>query len=206
MKSIAKILVVALSGLALSGCVSVKMGSPQPSLQTLEALRASDFPAMAVGSFTLAPGLPASLDRSASIRAVSLSSPEDGSFAKYLGKVLETDLRLSGKLDPNADTVLSGLLTASSVDSESDKGRATLGAKFSLLRAGKRVFEKTLKVDATWDSTFIGAVAIPDAINNYTALYDKLALSLLTDADFKAAVMPAKPAEVPPAPSGTPAR
>jgi hypothetical protein len=179
------------------------MGSPQPSLQTLEALRASDLPAMRVGSFALAPGLPAELDKSAGVRAASLTSPEDGSFAKYLGKTLETDLRMTGKLDPNSDLVVEGLLTANDVDSS--VGTAKLGAKFSLLRAGKPVFEKTLSADAKWESTFIGAVAIPDAINNYTALYDKLALSLLTDADFKAAAKPVKPAEATPAPSGTPA-
>jgi len=203
MKSIANFLIVALAGLAVSGCVSVKMGSPQPSLQTLEALRASDYPAMRVGAFAPAPGLPASLDRSAGIRAVSLSSPEDGSFAKYLGKTLETDLRMTGKLDPNSDLVVDGLLTASEVDSS--VGTAKLGAKFSLTRDGKPVFEKTLWVDAKWESTFVGAVAIPDAINNYTALYDKLALSLLTDADFKVAAKPVNPAEVPSAPSAAPA-
>ena len=62
-----------------------------------------------------------------------------------------------------------------------------------------------MSVDAKWESTFIGAVAIPDAMNNYYALYDKLTLSLLTDADFKAAAKPVKPAEATPAPTGTPA-
>lgn len=195
MRTIRQIFVLALAGFAASGCVSVKMGSPQPSLQTLEALRTGDLPAMRVGTFALAPGLPASLDTSAGVRAASLSSPEGGSFAKYLGKTLETDLRMTGKLDPNSDLVVEGLLTASAVNSS--VGTANLGAKFSLVRAGKPVFEKSYSVDAKWEATFIGAVAIPDAINNYTALYDKLALSLLTDADFKAAAKPA--------PSGTPA-
>jgi hypothetical protein len=110
---------------------------------------------------------------------------------------------MTGKLDPNSDLVVEGLLTASDVDSS--VGTAKLGAKFSLKRAGKPVFEKTLSVDAKWESTFIGAVAIPDAMNNYYALYDKLTLSLLTDADFKAAAKPVKPAEATPAPTGTPA-
>ena len=109
-------------------------------------------------------------------------------MAKYLGNALENDLRMGGKLDPKADLVLEGLLTASDLDTGMDTGKGNLGAKFSLKRDGKSIFEKDLSVQAQWDSSFVGAVAIPEAINQYTALYDKLATALFTDSDFKAAV------------------
>ena len=62
-----------------------------------------------------------------------------------------------------------------------------LGARFSLLKDGKPVFDRALEVEVTWTSTFIGAEAIPDAANHYTLLYDQLTLKLFADPDFKAA-------------------
>ena len=186
MNNIRKLLIVALTGFALSACAQ-QMGSPQPSMSTLDAVRSSDIPAMRVGTFAPAPTLPASKDKSIGSRAVTLEPP-GGSLAKYLGNALENDLRMGGKLDPKADLVLEGLLTASDLDTGMDTGKGNLGAKFSLKRDGKSIFEKDLSVQAQWDSSFVGAVAIPEAINQYTALYDKLATALFTDSDFKAAV------------------
>jgi len=186
MKSVRYLLIV-LVGLTASGCISQNMAAPQPSMPVLEILRSSDLPVMQVGKFALAPGKSASLDKSVGIRSVSLSSPYEGSFAKYLQQTLETDLRAAGKLDANADTVLEGLLTQSDVDAGIGTGTAVLGAKFSLLKGGKSVFEKDLAVHAQWDSSFIGAVAIPDAVNQYSSLYEKLVLELVSDKDFKAA-------------------
>lgn len=183
MNNIRKILIVALTGFTLSACAQ-QMGSPQPSMSTLEAVRSGDIPAMRVGTFAPAPGVD---DKSIGSRAVSLDPP-GGSFAKYLGSALENDLRMGGKLDPKADLVLEGLLTASDLNTGMDTGTGNLGAKFSLKRDGKSIFEKNLLVQSQWDSSFLGAVAIPEAINQYTALYDKLATALFTDSDFKAAL------------------
>lgn len=186
MNGIRRILIVAAIGFTLCDCTT-QMGSPQPSMSTLQAVRSGDIPAMRVGTFVLAPGLHASMDKSIVSRSVSLEPP-GGSFAKYLGNALENDLRMGGKLDPKADLVLEGLLTASDLDTGISTGTGKLGAKFSLKRAGKSIFEKDLSVRAQWDSSFIGVEAIPEAINQYTTLYDKLATALFTDSDFKAAV------------------
>jgi hypothetical protein len=121
------------------------------------------------------------------MRSVVLSSPYDGSFAKYLAKTIDTDLAAGGKLDPNSDLVINGLLTASDETDGMSEGDAELGAKFTLTKGGKVIFEKQMLVGAHWDSNFVGAVAIPDAINNYTSLYDKLAIKLFEDKDFAAA-------------------
>jgi hypothetical protein len=180
-------LLIVVIGLAVSGCISRPLATPQPSMQALEVLRSSDMPAMRVGTFALAPGLPASLDKSVTIRSVTLVSPNDNSFAKYLGKALETNLQAAGKLDANSDLVFEGLLTQSDVDAGIGTGTASLGAKFSLLRGGKPVFEKDLVVHSRWDSSFIGAIAIPEAINQYTALYGNLISELMADKDVKTA-------------------
>jgi hypothetical protein len=171
----------------VAGCAAQTLPPPQASLASLENLRASNLPAMRVGEFGPAPGLHQSTDSSVVFRSVNLTSPYGGSFAKYLGKTIEADLASAGKLDPHSDLVISGFLTQSQADTGLSKGAATLGAHFTLTRAGKTVFDKQLSIDAAWDSSFVGVVAIPDAMNNYTALYDKLAIKLFSDQDFIAA-------------------
>ncbi len=93
----------------------------------------------------------------------------------------------AGRFDPNSHLVLEGLLTRRDVDSTPGTGRAALAAHFTLRRDAAVVYEKDLDVDAKWDSSFLGAVAIPDAINNFTGLFDKLSVKLLSDPDLAAA-------------------
>jgi hypothetical protein len=178
-------LVVALIAVGLAGCVTQPMGTPQPSMTTLEQLRSSNLPAMNVGTFAPAPGL--SNDQSMHIRGLTLVSPFDKSFALYLGKTIEADLSAAGKFDAASDLVLNGVLTRNDVDAPIGTGTGALGAKFSLSRAGTIIFERDLAVDAKWDSAFLGAIAIPEAANHYSELYDMLARSLFSNADFVAA-------------------
>jgi hypothetical protein len=183
-------LLLALLGVVVSGCVTQPMGTPQASMAVVQKLRAADLPAMKVGNFVPAPKLRAGADSSAEIRALTLVSPIDKSFAKYLGKTIEENLKAAGKLDPNTGLVVEALLTETDVDSTIGTGTAKLGAQFTLRRDGQSVFTKHLLVDDRWDSVFLGAVAIPDAANHYTMLYDRLAEALFTDADFLAAAKP----------------
>lgn len=176
-------------GFLACGCVQQSLGSPQVSLDVMQKLRGDDLPSMRVGAFVPASSLPPSADKSVAIRGLILTPPEGGSFAAYLGKTLEVDLRSSGKLDPNSTLVVQGLLTDRQVDAGISDGSALLTARFSLLRDGKVVFDKELSVHSEWSSSFVGAEAIPEAANQYGALYDKLVLALLSDADFKAAAL-----------------
>jgi hypothetical protein len=188
MKNIARLarcLSLCLVALTAAGC-SQTMGPSTPSTATVLALRSADFPAMRVGSFAPAPGMSPRMDKAVTSRSVTLGSPT-GSLSGYLGSVVEADLRAAGKLDPQSPLVLSGLLTESDLDTGMGTGDGTLGAKFTLTKSGTTVYEKTLQAKAEWESSFIGAVAIPAAINGYTALYGKLVDQLVADPDLKAA-------------------
>lgn len=67
-------------------------------------------------------------------------------------------------------------------------GTAPLAARFVVTRGGSVNYDRELKVDASWESSFIGAVAIPAAATQYEALYRKLVGALIDDADFRKAV------------------
>jgi len=175
--------------LLLTACAEAPLPPPQANLDTIQTIRAANLAAMRVGEFTAAPGKPTEMDKSVAVRAGVQPAP-NGSFARYLGDTLATELKAAGRLDESSSLVVTGVVTDTHVDSAMPTAHAWLAARFSLVRGGKTVFDKTLKVDASWDSNFVGAVAIPDAFNHYNGLFDKLAAALLSDPDFQAAARP----------------
>ncbi|RYE38234.1 MAG: hypothetical protein EOP24_47465 [Hyphomicrobiales bacterium] len=174
--------------LVLSGCAQVKLGTPVASADNIQAAKASGLPSTSVGAFTLAAGVPKSVDQAVSIRSNSFFSPFDSSFAKYLQETLTAELRAAGLFEASATTIISGELTKSAVEAGASQGTASLGARFKLTRSGSALYEKELVVNDSWDSSFVGAVAIPSAANHYTALYARLVKQLLEDVDFRKAV------------------
>lgn len=176
----------ALASIALVGCVQVPL-SYQPTLQNVEALKGSNMAPVKVGAFGLAPGKPAEIDKSVTARSATVVSPIGDSFALFMKDALSKELTAAGKLDANSQIVISGLLTDSQLDASIGTGKGALGAKFSVNRNGQVVYDKELKETAEWPSSFVGADAIPTAINEYTALFKKLLGKLFGDEDFKKA-------------------
>ncbi|HZT56631.1 MAG TPA: hypothetical protein VFA35_10420, partial [Burkholderiaceae bacterium] len=171
-----------------TGCAQVPLGTPVASIDNIQAARAVGMQPVNVGKFELAAGKDPTLDKGLAIRAASVGSPIDGSFAKYLRETLTVELKAAGLFDPTAKTTIEGFLTDSAADAAMSRGTGRLGARFVVVRGGRTVYDKELKVDASWDSSFVGAVAIPAAINEYSALYRKLVAKLLADPAFRAAV------------------
>jgi hypothetical protein len=172
--------------LGVSACATPPMAPPQATLDNIQALRASNLTAMRVGDFTAGPGRPTQMDKRIVVRAGAQAAP-NGSYARYLADKIRAELQGGGRFDANSATVLSGVITDSHVDSSLPLGHANLSVRFTLVRDGKAVFEKTLSVDATWESNFIGAAAIPFAFNNYTGLFNQIVTKLFADPDFRAA-------------------
>ena len=180
---------VAVVSLALFGCATVKMPVPTAaSADNLSTLRAAKLGPAKAGAFVLAPGKPAAMDTTLDGLRGSSVEPANGSFAKTLREELVVELKAAGLYDEASNTVITGQLTDSMVDAAIGTGTGRLGAHFTVTRDGKPVYDKTLVVDAKWDSSFVGAIALPAAINQYTALYKTLAGKLFTDADFQKAL------------------
>jgi hypothetical protein len=182
-----------IAGLAvLTGCASVKMPAPTPSAANAEKLRAAKLVPSQMGTFKLAAGKPAEMDTSLSGLRGSSVSPTNGSFAGQLRDEIAAELGAAGLLDPKSRFVIEGQLTDSMVDAAMSTGKGRLAARIQVKRDGQTVFDKEIVAEATWESSFVGAIAIPAAINQYTALYKTLAGKLFDDADFRRAL--AKPA------------
>jgi hypothetical protein len=185
--SAARILSAIALSLATAACA---MGMPeqQATIENLRVLRAADISPVNVGEFTLAPGLRPETDRSIAIRAVTVSPPNGGTFTGYLRQTLITELTADGKFDANSSIVIGGRLNVSKIDAGIGTAHATLGATFTVSRGGNKVYEKALEVHDDWSGDFLGAVAIPSAMDHYTALYSKLVGALLADGEFRAAM------------------
>lgn len=170
-----------------AGCVSVPMTPHQPTLETQERITAAKISPMSLGVFVLAEGKDPEIDKVISLRGSTLMPPEN-SYSVYLREVVAAELRAAGKLDPASKIVIRGWLTDNQVDAMGTSvGSGSLGARFSLSRDGVVVYDKEHQVKAQWPSSFIGAVALPAAMNEYTALYKKLIVRLFDDAEFRAA-------------------
>ncbi|WP_232313963.1 hypothetical protein [Ralstonia sp. A12] len=177
----------------LAGCAEMPMSPPKPTIENAAKLRGGN-PAIGpveVGKFTLDASQSASLDKGVSIRSNMVRSPVEGSFAQYLRETLRVELQSAGLLDTHSDAVITGTLLDSTVETPVGTAKAALAARFVVTRAGTVRYDRALRTEASWDSSFIGAVAIPQAAGQYEALYRKLVGTLLDDAAFRAAV--AKP-------------
>jgi hypothetical protein len=172
----------------LTGCAQIKLGAPVPNIDNIQKAKSSGMAPVAVGEFALAAGKPAGLDKGVSVRSNTVSSPFDESFAKYLKETLSAELKAAGLLDPASPVAIIGELTDSQIDAAIGTGQGSLAARFKVNRAGQTTFDKEFRVASSWDSSFVGGVAIPRAVNEYSALYRQLVGKLLDDPQFRAAV------------------
>jgi hypothetical protein len=188
LKASFKAAVIASVTILFTGCASVQMATPTADIGTIEKIRASGLGPTSVGSFVLAPGKPPAMDKSVGGLRGSTISASTGSYAKQLGDQIAADLRSSGLLSENSRIIISGQLTDSQLDAAMSTGTGRLAAIFFVDKEGRRVFQKELAIDATWPSSFVGAVALPAAIYEYTSLYKKLSQKLFEDQDFRSAI------------------
>jgi hypothetical protein len=181
------VFLVALWSITLtSGCALV---APHysPALENVQRLKDAAMQPAKVGNFTSTPGK--GNTNPISIRGSSLNSPYEGSYAKYLAQALEQELSLAGKLSPDAQMEFSGALQKNDI-SVPPMGSASgdLAARFVITRGGQTRYDQVKSIHDEWDSSFVGAIAIPRAQERYPIMVQKLLSELFTDPAFLQAV------------------
>ncbi|WAJ39323.1 hypothetical protein OU800_08865 [Pseudomonas sp. GOM7] len=124
---------------------------------------------------------------SIAVRANPLRSPE-GSLSKHVQKALESELRLAGLLDPAAKRHLDVRLRENSMTAGMGSGNGSIRADFELREGNTSLYSASKTVNSVWDSSFVGAIAIPSAANAYNPLVRKLLAELYQDPAFIAAL------------------
>ena len=180
------IVVVAAATMA-SGC-STTLGQHQPSLDSVQTLRDSGVVALNVGDFAVAAGVDPSIDRGVSMRGAPIKPQNGKSFVQYLRDSLIADLTSAGKYDPNSVVTVRAELTDNQLHAlGASTADAWLAARFWITKDARTVYDKKLEETHSWPSSFIGAIAFPEAVNQYTELYSALLMKLYTDPEFRSA-------------------
>lgn len=180
-----RLLTAACSLLALTACISAPPPRYQPGIDNTQTLLRAGRDTVSVGHFDAAPGVE---NTKLSVRGSTLTGGSDGTFAAYLREALILELKTAGRYSEHADASVSGTLTDNRLDAAIKTGSADVAARFVVARNGTTVYDKTLSAHQTWDSSFMGAVAIPAAMRNYATAVQKLLGDLFSDPDFAKAV------------------
>ena len=172
---------LSLSILLTVGCAHMQLPTyPTGNDSTSRLLQGSG--EIAVEPFTAAPG---TKDRGLSVRGSPLDGAADGRFSTYVREALIAELDTAHRLDPAAPVRISGVLTRNELDGAGmRKGEARVGVRFTVSRNGQTVYAKDIDVSHEWDSSFIGMIAIPAAVQNYVTTVQKLLARLTADEDF----------------------
>ena len=177
----------ALACALLGGCAT-KAPTYHSSIENVQALQSIGPVKVALGSIKPDEKSAGSLDRLSS-RAMSIESPYPDGYAGYLREALLADLTAAGKLDPAAPRAINAVLTLNRLDtSGTSVGEAEVAARFSLTEGGKVLYQKEHAAKHQWESSFMGAIAVQNALINYGVTVQKLVGGLFADPQFAAAL------------------
>lgn len=154
-----------------------------PSIDNVELLKKSGLETVKIGQIGMTPGLPGA--NALSLRAYSMASPVGAHYGDYLASALKQELELAKLQDPQSKKEVSGQLLKNNIDAGGfSTNEGQIEARFMVKNAGQVSYDKVKRAERKWESSFAGAVAIPQAANNYPLMVQKLLNSLFTDPDF----------------------
>lgn len=184
MRKINSVILAAFLGLFIAGC-SIKVPPYQSDLKSAQSMRSNGLEQVNVKQSYYEQGAQDDI----SLRGSTIVSPVGSSFASYLQSALEEQLKSARLYDKNSPVTLTGIMVKNSLDGNSfTMGSATISARFVVKRDNVEVYNKVKTANHTWESSFVGAIAIPNAVNNYPTAIQKLVLELLNDSEFIEAI------------------
>ncbi len=171
--------------LLLGGCAT-QAPPYQASIDNVQALQRAQATALNIG--TVVPETSLGTATSISLRGNPMSSSVGVGYADYLAAALKQELELAKLLDPKSATQVSAVLTKNDIAAGGiSTNSGEIAAVFTVKRDGAVRYEATKEATLTWESSFVGAIAIPLAQQNYPRLVQKLLTELFTDPAFAAA-------------------
>lgn len=122
------------------------------------------------------------------IRGNPYNSPFNNSYAEYIKEALRAELQSAGRLGNKTNAVISGLVLKNDLDGSFGIGKASVIVRFTVTKSGKPIYEKVAIGETKWDSSFIGALAIPDAQRNHAEAVKQMLGKLFADPNFQKAI------------------
>ena len=175
-----KNITLAIALLLVTGC-SIKGQKYTPDFNAINNLKNKNLQPMSVK-------LPSTEPKNfmtISLRAAQMTSPYGGSFSKYLEESLKEHLKHASLYNESSDIKVTVSMLKNDVDIMGfSVGEADISAKFTVYKHNKIIHNKVYNIHHTWDSSFIGQVAIENALNNYPIAIQKLINTFTLDQDF----------------------
>ena len=174
-----RLLFVLIASIVLSAC-SVPAPKYSPSFDNVSMLKKANS-TVKVDDFT---GAKAALG-SVSIRGTSLTSPYNKDLIHYIQMALQSELEKAGLLSADGKRKLSAVIEENDIDTSNfSTGKGKIKATFKVSSGDKVVYDKSVSSILEWESSFIGAIAIPGAAESYPKLVTGLLQKLYSDPDF----------------------
>lgn len=175
-----------LAGAALmlsTGC-AIKAPLYNAALDNVEQLKKVPAP-VKLGSFTVQSGV----DGTIGLRGNPMASPVGGDYAAYLSDALEKELKLAGKLAPTSKLEISGQLLKNDIAAAGfSTNSGEIEARFVVKNDGVQRYDQVKRAEMSWESSFVGAIAIPRAQQQYPLIVQKLLAMLWGDVKFQEAL------------------
>lgn len=164
--------------LQLAGC-SIVAPKYSASMENIQNLKNAGSYAAKVGKFN-----DQNANQSISLRGSMLVSPY-GSYGAYLSEAITQELTLAGKLKPESTIEISGELIKNNLTTSLvSKGYGDIEARFIVSKNGAIRYDQIKVIHYEWESSFVGAIAIPRAQAEYPKLIQQLLSNLYADQAF----------------------
>lgn len=174
------------AALLATGCAQFKAGPYAADYTALDKMRSAKAGTAAVA--TVQPVDPANPVNRLSLRGAALLSPS-GTFAKYVEDALIADLKEAKVYDSGSRTLLTAQILKNDIDiSGFSVGTGAMEMHLRVTRDGQSRLDKTYKASTTFDSHFMGNIAIPAGQAAYAGLVRELLRTVYSDPQFIAAI------------------
>lgn len=175
-------MLLVLGSIGLTGCVSAPVASYQPSVENVQALKVAVKNPVAVGTFTGGA-------KTISVRGSSAKSAVGNSYGEYVQAALSSELEKAQLLLPASNLHVRGNVVETDIDAAMGTGKTSIATEFVVSKNGVEKYRKTISAQYSWESSFVGAVAIPRAFETYPKVVEQLLKELYADPDFIKALM-----------------
>lgn len=176
---------ISILSLTLVACGTVPAPKYQPSKENIEKIKTLE-KSVDIGKFELKQSNVAK--DVISIRAINMNSPYGTSFSDYLENALRLDFSLAEKLSEKSDLTMSGAILKNDLDGSGiNVGTGIAEVEVKINKGGNSLMRKIYTQEHQWESSFMGAEAIPKAMQQYPILIEKLIYKIVSDPDFNKA-------------------
>jgi hypothetical protein len=186
MQRITYLLLAALLSVIVTGCAMVTPNY-SPSVDNAEVLKKSGVAPSAVANITVKAGTAGA--SSIGIRANTMGSSVGSNYGDYIASAIKQELQLAKLYDPQSTLQISGNLLKNDIAAGGfSTNTGEIEIQLTVKKADVIKYQRVKRVEHSWDSSFVGAVAIPRAQQQYPVMVQKLITTFLNDPEFVTAL------------------